>query len=128
MAVDSRAEQRVRPVLAVFGVLLAGIVAGILAKESDNWSSWTRYLTSYGGFWLVAVTMLGATAPGLRAAAGRTAVFLLAMVVGYYATYDVTEGNLPLRFLALWASAGVTVGPWPVPGSSPPARRPVEPR
>lgn len=100
MAVDSRAEQRVRPVLAVFGVLLAGIVAGILAKESDNWSSWTRYLTSYGGS---GSSLSPCSAPP-------------------------RPGCAPLPFLALWASAGSRWVPGLRGDRRHPARRPVEPR
>lgn len=91
-----------------------GALTGVLAKAADaGGPAWAADLGSDPAAWVLAVALLGQSAPSVRAAAVRAAVFFAAMSVAYYG-WEVTvlgagpSGRvvaLPVAWLVLSATA-----------------------
>ncbi|MGY1594657.1 DUF6518 family protein [Geodermatophilus sp. SYSU D00708] len=81
----TRSESAVTP-RALSWALLSGLLAGVVAKAADESGlSWAADLGSYPAAWVLAVALVGRTAPTVGAAAVRAAVFFAAMTLAYYA-------------------------------------------
>ena len=99
-----------RPELrTVAGFVLLGIVAGAAAKAADEsgWR-WAADLGSYPAAWVLAVALIGRSAPSVRSAAGRAAAFFAAMTVAYYAWAAWVLGFGWSRLLPVWLVLSAT--------------------
>ncbi len=96
-----------RPAFLAFG----GALAGALAQRADSFATWTGDLTSYLGLWIVAVAIVGFSAPTRRAAVSGASLFLAASVAGYYAAYAIDITAAPWLIVVVWLLAAVSVGP-----------------
>ena len=97
--------------LAVAAV--SGVLAGIAAKAADeSGHRWAADLGSYPAAWVLAVALIGWSAPSGRAAAVRAAVFFAAMTVAYYAWAAlVLHFGWNVRLLIAWLLLSVSAVP-----------------
>ena len=102
---------RTAVVLALLAV--TGSAAGVVAKAADeSGHPWAGDLGSYPAAWVLAVAVIGWTAPGLRQAAVRSAVFFAAMSVAYYTWAAVVLGfGWNARLLLAWVLLSATAVP-----------------
>lgn len=96
-------------------VILGGGLAGSAAKLADE-TAWTNDvglndLGTYLGLWVVLVTLVAVWSPTRRQGVLRVVLFLLAMVLAYYATSVLVFGFTSLRFLVAWSAIAVTLAP-----------------
>jgi hypothetical protein len=91
------------------GFALLGVPAGIAAKAADESGlTWAAALGSYPAAWVMAVMVIGRSAPTLRAAAARAAVFFAVMTLAYYAWAAGVLGFGWNRLLPVWLVLSVT--------------------
>jgi len=96
--------------LSLLAVL--GALTGIAAKAADESSwRWAADLGSYPAAWVLGVALIGRSAPTWRAAAGRAAVFFVAMSLAYYAWAAWVLGFGWSRAMPAWLLLSVTVVP-----------------
>jgi hypothetical protein len=111
--------RRQRTVEVVGWLMLAGLLAGMLAKWMDedgpavlgSAGGWLAWLLSLLGVWAFTIAMVARSAPSPSHAAVRSSAFLLAMCVGYYGFSQVVFGFSGVRLLELWCVLAVTVAP-----------------
>lgn len=98
---------------ALLAAALLGVLAGVLAKAADeSGRSWAADLGSYPAAWVLAVALLGWSAPTWAAAVSRSAVFFAAMTVAYYAwAAEVLDFGWDVRLLVIWLLLSVTAVP-----------------
>lgn len=95
--------------VALAGLALLGVVAGIAAKAADeSGPTWAADLGSYPAAWVLAVALIGRFAPTLAAAAARAAAFFAAMTVAYYAWAAWVLGFGWSRLLPVWLVLAAT--------------------
>ena len=93
-----------------------GVAAGIAAKPADESGiGWAGDLGTYPAVWVLAVALIGRSAPAAISAATRAAVFCGAMTVAYYAWAAVvlrfgwSPQLVPWLLLSSTAVAGAAV-------------------
>jgi hypothetical protein len=94
-----------------FGAL--GLLAGVLAKAADeSGRQWAADLGTYPAAWVLAVALIGWSAPSARAASLRSGVFFAAMAVAYYAWAAlVLDFGWSSRSLIAWLVLSATAVP-----------------
>lgn len=94
------------------GVAALGAASGVLAKVADESGvGWLSDLGSYPGAWILIVALFGFAGPTPGTAAGWSALFFVAMCLGYYA-WSVLVLGFPLAAeIYLWLAAAITVAP-----------------
>ncbi|SOE01430.1 hypothetical protein [Blastococcus haudaquaticus] len=99
-----------RPELRIVaGFVILGLLAGVAAKAADEsgWR-WAADLGSYPAAWVLAVALIGRSAPTLPTAAGRAAAFFAAMTLAYYAWAAWALGFGWSRLLPVWLVLSAT--------------------
>ena len=105
--------RRVRLGPVVAGQALLGALAGTAAKAADESGiGWAAQLGSDPAAWVLAVALIGWSAPGPGAAGLRSTAFFAAMTVGYYgwAALVLDFGWSP-RLLVAWLVLSATAVP-----------------
>ncbi|WP_448613941.1 DUF6518 family protein [Modestobacter sp. URMC 112] len=109
----TRARTPLREGALVVGLALLGAVAGAAAKAADeSGTGWLAQLGSDPAAWVLAVALIGRSAPGWPAAGTRSAAFFAAMTVAYYSWAAVVLGfGWSSRLLAGWLLLSATAVP-----------------
>jgi hypothetical protein len=92
---------------------IAGVLAGIVAKAGDEsgWR-WAADLGNCPAAWVLAVALIGWSAPSAVAAALRSGMFFAAMTVAYYAwAAEVLDVGWDVRLLVAWLLLSATAVP-----------------
>ncbi len=101
------------PTLAgLAGLAFVGAATGVAAKAADEsgWT-WAADLGTHPAAWVLAVTLIGRTAPTLTAAGVRAALFFAAMTVAYYLWASLVLGFPWTWLLPAWLVLSVTAVP-----------------
>ncbi|MBB3676343.1 hypothetical protein FHX36_002078 [Modestobacter versicolor] len=91
----------------------AGLLAGVAAKAADgSGPRWAADAGHYPAAWVLAVALIGWSAPSLAAAAARAAAFFAAMTVAYYGwAAEVLDAGWEVRLLVAWLVLSATAVP-----------------
>jgi hypothetical protein len=89
--------------------VVTGVLAGVAAKAADEsgWR-WAADLGSYPAAWVLAVALIGRSAPSAATAAFRAAAFFASMTMAYYGYAALVLGFGWNRLLPVWLVLSAT--------------------
>ena len=99
------------PGLVGIAWVLAGAMAGVLAKLADELGSWWADAATYPAVWVVPLALAVRTARGPGQAALHAAAFFIPMTLAYYAWAQFVLGFGYTRYAAVWLVFSIVAVP-----------------